>query len=215
MVGTSSAEVGWIDHLLTADTERGRTALVRFARQYHWFSQNQVVAFSRMLVQVPPSEVTTLAELAEVLFDELGRGVVDDAHSLVFARFARSVGLSGELPIPESAVVPEVAAYLALLHRCFETDLVAGATAYRFLEASAVASYGPLLAAFRAVVPAADLHFFEVHAELEPAHLARADAAIERLIPTGASGTVAAITAELEAAWDGFWAGLVQYCFAS
>jgi pyrroloquinoline quinone (PQQ) biosynthesis protein C len=210
-----NAEGAWLERLLAGDAARAHSALVRFVPQYHWFSQHQVVAFSRLLAQVPAHEVETLVELADVLSDELGRGSATAAHSLVFARFARSVGYEDELPIAAAEVIPEVAAYVELLHRCFTNDLVGGAAAYRFLEASAVASYAPLLEGFRRVVVDADLDFFVVHAELEPHHLDRAKEAAGRLIAAADQARADHIDAELAQAWSEFWTGLTRHCFES
>jgi hypothetical protein len=51
-----------------------KSALCDFVTHYHYFSVNQVIAFSRLFGCLPRTDRDSLAMLAEVLFEELGNG---------------------------------------------------------------------------------------------------------------------------------------------
>lgn len=104
-----------------------------FARHYHWFSLQQVLAFAGIFQVVPAEDRTSLSELAVGLADELGGGHVDAVHSVMFERFAEEVGVDLDtLPLAAAQVLPAVQAYVEKLRRAFSESVVAAAAAYRF-----------------------------------------------------------------------------------
>ncbi len=185
-------------------------ALREFARQYHFFSIRQVIAFTGLFRRVSATDREALASLADVLHEELGAGDPAQVHSALFQRFAASVGVDpAELPLDEAAVAPGVRAYVAALHEAFDGPSPAGAcAAYVFLESSAVETYGPLLETLRGI-GATELTFFERHATVEPDHKAAAEKLAARY-REASSDDYEATLRRLGQKWDGFWHSIAE-----
>ena len=213
---TTQSELAWLQRLREVDGPTRERALRTFARQYHWFSLHQVLAFSRIFSVMTPTDRASLADLGSVLFDELGCGSPDRVHSVLFEQFAQAVGEDpAALPIPADEVLPAVRSYIDDLNRHFSSGLLWAAAAYRFLEWSAVASYAPLLAALtEAGLSQGALEFFALHAELELEHLHSAQRLLDRLIIDADDRQSAdAVQESLARSWDAMWAALVSHSF--
>lgn len=208
-----TAEGAWLDHFAKSNDDTRASALQLFATQYHWFSLHQVVAFSRMINTVPVTDRETLSNLASVLYDELGRGEASAVHSVMFERFASSVGVDvSDLPISADGVLPSIHDYIVQLDTFFSSDVESACAAYQFLEASAVKSYGPLAAAF-SYLGNASIEFFIIHSELEPTHLAESTKIFDRLVPMNDRSRSNEVTLALASTWDRVWEELVEFCF--
>lgn len=211
--GASTPEAGWIAWL--GETGDPAAALRAFCPHYFCFSYRQVVAFSGLFKQVDPLDRESLAMLADVLFEELGQGREEQVHSLLFERFAASVGLSPEqLRLEEDRVLPAVMAYVEELERAFADGSRAEALAtYVFLETSAVDTYGPLVATLlRRGFSDHDVTFFERHAGVEPQHAEAAEAMLRRHGLGIAHPEVAAQIEKLAGLWRAFWTEIDEEC---
>ena len=179
---TPAIEQDFIDWL--RDLPDPLPALRVFARHYHYFSANQVVAFARLFTVIPRADREALAVLAEVLYEELGNGKKDDVHSVLLEEFAAAAGVSiQELPLPPGQVADGVRWYVCELEMAFGGRSLPRALAtYCFLESSAVATYGPLLDVLRAtkLFTESQLTFFARHATIESEHAAAAQRLAER-----------------------------------
>lgn len=214
-----SAEQSWIQWV-NGLSDPG-PAIREFAVQYHYFSMHQIVAFSRALASISPENRRALSRLASVLRDELGTPGTDEAHSLVFERFALSAGVAkAQLPPPASRVHPAVRSYVRTLESAFSSAApphVLGA--YLFLEGSAVRSYDPILQLLRSLaskVPNLDLEFFEIHATLEPSHLDEAEELVrDHKLSAADFALLEWQKQRLSNRWDAFWVGVTAACEAA
>lgn len=206
-------EAGWIAWL--GETDDPALAMRAFCPHYFCFSYRQVVAFSGLFKQVDPLDRESLAMLADVLFEELGQGEVEQVHSLLFERFAASVGLAPDrLRLEDDRVLPGVLAYVEELERAFGAGSRAEALAtYVFLETSAVDTYGPLVEVLsRRGFSESDLVFFARHAGVEPEHAEAAEAMLRRHGLGPAYPEVAAQTEKLGRLWRAFWIEIDEEC---
>lgn len=213
----TTAETEWITQLAHSSGAARDRALKTFALQYHWFSLHQVIAFAGIFGSVDPRDREALCELAAVLHEELGEGRLPRVHSVLFEDFAETVGLSrARLPLDEGEVLPEVKEYVERLHLGFRSDPRSAALTYRFLEASAVESYGMLLAAFTdAGIDRSGLEFFSLHSGLEPEHLEGAQRLVMRVDPEAAPWPKTEVEKDLADAWQAMWRALTRTCFHS
>ena len=210
---TSAPEARWIAWLKT--TPDARKALRAFCPHYLYFSKSQVIAFTGLFKQVDPLDRDSLAMLADVLHEELGRGTRESVHSVLFERFAIALGVtSSDLHIDASQVLPGVRAYVAELDRAFSTGSRSEALAtYLFLESSAVQTYGPLLESLLAIgLPPYDVEFFRLHAGVEPEHAAAAEAMLARHGLSVSDLSVATQIATLTGLWHSFWSEIDDAC---
>lgn len=187
-------------------------ALRTFSRHYHYFSIHQVTAFSRLFQALPVTERESLALLADVLHEELGRGRPDRVHSILFERFAHAVGVDvSTLPLASSVVAPGVRWYVAELELGFGGGSLAAALAtYLFLESSAVQTYPPLLALLRSFgLGEADLEFFSLHAAVEVEHAEAAQAMVRRAGLSPGDVEFNEQTALLRQVWERFWVDIL------
>lgn len=178
---SKSQEHLWIEWL--RDLDNPFPALRAFSAHYHYFSLHQVIAFSRLFQVIPPGDRKSLAMLADVLHEELGRGAADRVHSALFERFAAAVGTDmTQLPLDEREVLPGVLAYVRELDEAFGgASLPRALGTYQFLESSAVETYGPLLQTLRSFgISEPALEFFALHAEVEIEHAQAARDMVER-----------------------------------
>jgi pyrroloquinoline quinone (PQQ) biosynthesis protein C len=209
----TTPEARWIDWLRT--TPEVQKALRSFCPHYFYFSYHQVVAFSGLFTKVDPLDRESLAMLADVLHEELGRDDPERVHSRLFERFAESVGLSpAEVQIDPAEVLPGVRAYVAELERAFGSGTQAEAlAAYLFLESSAVDTYAPLVATLRGCgYSDEDVEFFELHAGVEPEHAAAAEAMLRRHGLDGGDPAVEEQTRRMAGLWQDFWEQIDQRC---
>jgi len=209
-----SIEREWINWLRTLPDPL--PALRTFTRHYHYFSLNQVVAFSRLLAALTPTDRESMTVLAQVLFEELGEGKLQSVHSILFERFSKSVGIAGvELPLSPSQVLNGVRWYVCELELAFGGSSLPRALAtYCFLESSAVATYPPLLEALRAQgFSEGDLEFFVRHATIEVEHAATANRLVERANLSGEQGIAFDDQLRLlEKCWRAFWEDISKAC---
>ena len=177
----STPEQEWISWI--EQQPNAREALKQFAKQYHYFSVNQVVAFSRLLGVISPTDRPSLSLLASVLYEELGANIPAKVHSALFERFASACGVTTtELPLSPSQVVLGVRCYVLELHNAFGGSSLPRALAtYLFLQSSAVETYGPLLQMLtRRGFQPEEIEFFALHAEVEVEHASAAQAMVDR-----------------------------------
>lgn len=203
-----SAEQEWIDWI--RKLEDPSIAIREFAIQYHYFSVHQIVAFSRAVASLSPTDRIALSTVASVMVDELGSPQKNNAHSIIFERFAISAGVPAtELPAQSSRAHPDVRAYVRALDYAFSSGSQANVLgAYQFLEASAVSTYAPLLSLFESLqLPNLDLTFFKLHAELEPQHLAAAEH-LAQALDEPQRKLMRWQQDRLAARWDSFWRGI-------
>ena len=150
-------------------------ALKVFAANYHYFSLNQVIAFSNIFQAFPPTDREALSMMASVLYDEMGRGRPEQVHSVLFEQFAHAVGVEDDLlPLPQDAVLPGVRGYVNSLNEGFKSNSLPRVLAcYEFLENTAVETYAPLLKVLRDLgIGEESLSFFSLHTVVEPHHAA-------------------------------------------
>ena len=204
---TSKTEQEWIDWLYRLKDPF--PALRVFCVHYHYFSVQQVIAFSGLIRRVSPLDSMALSMLSEVLYEELGRGDPKRVHSVLFERFVKAVrGDLHSFPIDETKVLPGVRRYVAELYRAFnDAPLPESLAAYCFLESSAVETYGVLLRALRFFgIGEHALEFFILHSRVEEEH---ARAANQLLNMQSFEQEELALIAEenkrLGALWNDFW----------
>jgi hypothetical protein len=213
MIIRAKSEEKWIAWLKAQP--KPRPALQVFARNYHFFSLNQIVAFARIFQVVPATDRESLALLAAVVFDELGHGSTERVHSVIFERFAAEVGVDiATLPIASDDVVPGVRGYVEAIREGFGSALSRALATYVFLENSAVETYLPLVQALRELGVSEDgAEFFALHSELEVEHAAAARAMVERQRFDAAQqmefdGQIAALRSH----WERFWGDIHRAC---
>ncbi|HEX7279832.1 MAG TPA: iron-containing redox enzyme family protein [Solirubrobacterales bacterium] len=213
MTAAATPEARWIDWLGScADSRR---ALRAFCPHYFYFSYCQIIAFSGLFTKVDPLDRQSLAELGDVLHEELGRGQESRVHSRLFERFAAAVGLTpDDLRIDPTDVLPGVSRYVAELERAFgEGSRAQALAAYVFLETSAVDTYGPLVQVLISLgYSAEDVEFFELHAGVEPEHAAAAEAMLQRHGVAPEDPEARAETEKLAELWRAFWSEIDQLC---
>src|SRR6266852_669244 len=101
---SAGAETAFIHAV--AHNENPIRALRAYAEQYHFFSLHQIRAFAGIVAHIPATDRAALSIVASVLHDELGRGIAADVHSVVFERFAASIGVDvRRLPLPETRII--------------------------------------------------------------------------------------------------------------
>lgn len=209
---TKTPEFCWMEWL--EQQSDVRPALQAFCKQYHYFSLNQVIAFSRLFSVVGPNDRNSLALLASVLFEELGLGDPKKVHSVLFERFAVACGVDlAELPLKPSHVVSGVRSYVLELHSAFGgASLPRALATYQFLESSAVETYGPLLLLLTRLKFSADvLEFFSLHATVEVEHAAAAQKMVDRAaFSAEAKAEFDDQTALLQRCWQEFWSDIWQ-----
>lgn len=152
-----------------------KTILQIFGKQYHYFSLHQIHAFSGIFRIFNPEERNITTALSEVVYEELGEGNPNKAHSVILERFLSEVGVNcAELPINMIDVVDGVLKYIDELYAAFwgENRTVALAT-YCFLENSAVKTYPAIKTVLKNIgISLKGREFFEIHSLLEVEHAA-------------------------------------------
>lgn len=159
-----------------------RLALQEFCRQYHYFSVNQILAFSKMSLRYSQLDLISICEISKTVYEEYGSGNPARIHSVLFEKMAYACGVKkGELPQPSQKILPAIKKYIQNLDDAFSTGTLAQAlSAYVFLETTAVKMYPKFLTALESMGFNEDeLDFFSEHANLEPKHLATAIALVE------------------------------------
>ncbi len=209
---SNKQEQDWIEWLGTLKDPH--PALRAFSKSYHYFSLHQVIAFARLFQAIPFCDRKSLAMLADVLHEELGRGSEKRVHSVLFERFAAAVGVDvSTLPLAEADVLPGVLAYVHELETAFGGKSLPYALAtYQFLESSAVETYGPLLARLRSLgFSEDDLEFFALHAEVEVEHAQSARDMVERQrFTTQELEQYHGQLERLQGLWNQFWSDIIS-----
>lgn len=169
---SKSSEVEWIEWTESVPPDLQKKVIRMFCQQYFYFSTRQVIAFSGIFRVISPLNREALAELADVLHEELGRGKLERVHSRLLERFAKGVGLSlSDLAIEKNQILPGVQGYIEELTSAFTRSLPSALAGYVFLETSAVETYGPMTELFRRCGFNEDeLEFFRLHATVEVGH---------------------------------------------
>ncbi len=210
----ASVEHQWMQWVVKSSDPR--FAIRTFAKHYHYFSINQVVAFSRLLATIPRTDRESMALFAEVLFEELGSGKHNLVHSIIFERFAKAAGIDpGELPLKPGQVAPGVRWYVCELEMAFGGNSLPRALAtYCFLESSAVATYGPLLETLRSLgFSETELDFFIRHSEIEIEHSKAAHQLVERAhLSSDQMIEYHDQTLLLDKCWKIFWTDIWKEC---
>ena len=198
------------------DQRLSQSQLQEWLSQYHYFCKQFVKLLEGLLYRTPVEELEMRVQLAKTLHSELGSGRSEQAHIRLLERFADAVDLSGT-DLQRTAPIPEVAEYLAVLHRLFiEADYLVALGAELAVEVTASAEfrcfYPGLLRYNR--FSSDDLVFFELHLEAEDDHglwladavrkTAKSDSDLER-VAIGARTTVDA--------WHSFWEGMYRGVF--
>lgn len=191
-----------------------------FAPHYHYFSMHQIMAFSRIFTHLSPMQRETLALIAKTIHEEFGNGNLQRIHSLLFERFAASIGIDiAMLPLPREHVLEGVRAYVDALYEGFDTrsSLPKALATYVFLEKTAVEIYPPLLAALQQCSLSDDaIEFFTEHAVLEPHHLETANAlVISNGISQEEDSDFARQMAHLEEKYGMFWDSMLRAAYVA
>jgi len=215
---SAGAETAFIHAV--AHNENPIRALRAYAEQYHFFSLHQIRAFAGIVAHIPATDRAALSIVASVLHDELGRGIAADVHSVVFERFAASIGVDvRRLPLPETRIIDGVRGYVAELFDAFgpRSTLPRALATYVFLERSAVQTYAPFLAMLRQLGERdMDLTFFELHAVMEIEHeQAAADLANRYLTSREAAKQGQGQMRRMEDAWQSFWVNMRRHTLAA
>lgn len=189
----------------------------KYCEQYYYFSQRQIIAFSKILSLFPLDDTRALSLVASVIHDELGESNPNRVHSRLFKNFAENFTRS--LPIGDERIVDGVKDYIRVLDDSFSKGPLAKAlAAYQFLEKSAVETYAPLLNIFRRCfrnLTEEDLLFFSVHVEMEPNHEQSAAELIKHYNFSGEDKEIFDIHFDTMAKkWDKFWVDITGYCLS-
>lgn len=198
------------------DHRLSRQQLQVFFRQYHYFCHHFVQRLEGLLYATPLDEVEMRVELVKTLYSELGSGSVEQAHGRQLERFLQRLGISlAELRCTRP--LPEVEAYLQVLHRLFmETDYLAALGAELAVETTAAAEFRYLYPGLQKYqeFTIEDLAFFELHVHEEQQHSDWIAEAVRKTATTpNALARVAAGARETADAWHEFWKGVYRTVF--
>jgi hypothetical protein len=183
-----------------------------WAKKYHYFSLHQAHLLPNVLLALDPSDSESLCEVGKALFEELGSGHSLEVHSRLFASFARAVGVEpSSLPIPHTAVVPQVIGYLEEIRSAYVSgDIARVLGAYAFLERSAVLSYPVMLRALRKLGFAGEaLVFFTTHVVQEAEHEKGALFMVQRLIGDTEAVAFMDQLIVMQRRWEAYWNAFV------
>jgi pyrroloquinoline quinone (PQQ) biosynthesis protein C len=202
----------WLD-LLKSHKDK-KTILILFCKNYYYFSLHQIRAFSRIIKLFPAEDRHSLALIASVVYDELGNGIPEKAHSYLFKKFALSIDHHIKLPCEDDQIVLGVKEYLNDLWDSFDGDSLARAlAAYVFLEESAVAFYPKILNILKSYSFKSDddLEFFHLHATLEVEHEKAANALVTQQKFSSAEQHLYNVQLEhLKRSWEVFWQDILS-----
>lgn len=210
---SATPEVEWIAWTATQPPDARRKVIQLFCQQYFYFSTRQVIAFSGILRVIDPFNREALAELADVLHEELGRGNAQRVHSVLLERFAQAAGLSpADLRIDKQAILPGVRGYVDELTTAFSSSLPRALAAYVFLETSAVETYGPLTQLFETCeYGEEELEFFRLHATVEVEHAETASRLMDSHVLNPRERSEANDqTGRLADCWNAFWSDILE-----
>ena len=117
-----------------------KSQLQEWLGQYHYFCKQFVKVLEGLLSRTPVDELEMRVQLVKTLHSELGSGRSEQAHIRLLERFA-AAGLN-ETGLQRISPLPEVAEYLAVLHRLFiEADYLAALGAELAVEVTAAAEF--------------------------------------------------------------------------
>lgn len=182
--------------------------LQAFLRQYQYFCHHFVKVLEGLLYATPLDEIEMRTRLIQTLHSEAGEGRADRAHITLLNRFAKAAGLS-EHDLVRTVPLPEVTAYLSLLHRLFTrsghlvalgselaVELTAGSEFRYFLPG--------LIDHYR--FTSQDIEFFDLHVREEACHGEWLREAAERTVRTERDLVLLAAGArETADGWLSFW----------
>jgi pyrroloquinoline-quinone synthase len=193
-----------------------RDQLHAFLRQYHYFCKHFVKELEGLLYHTPVDEVELRVELIKTLHSELGDGHGEHAHIRLLERFTQASGLS-KSDLDGTIPIPEVEAYLSVLHRLFtESNYLAALGAELAVETTAAAEFRyfyPGLTKYEDF-RASDLAFFQLHLEAEECHSQWLAEAVRKTAVTQTDLDEVATGARATAdAWQMFWEGMYREVF--
>ena len=181
--------------------------------QYHYFCKHFVKLLEGLLYRTPVDELEMRVELAKTLYSELGDGRSERAHIRLLERFGQALDVD-MTELDRTVPIPEVAEYLAVLHRLFLDEV------YQVALGAELAVEVTAAAEFRYFYPgllqygrfsARDLAFFALHLEAEDDHSAWLTTAVEKTVKCDADFEQVAVGARTTAdAWKCFWDGLYR-----
>jgi Iron-containing redox enzyme len=212
---TTNNERLWLDWI--AQQDEPLPALRVFSENYHYFSLHQAVAFARLFQVVAAHDRESLVLLADMLYQELGQGDKNRAHSVIFEQFAKAVGVNiSHLPLSPDKVVDGVRWYVCELEKGFGGSLPCALATYQFVEGSGVETYGPLLSILRSLGLSEEaLEFFTLHAEVEIEHTEVAAKIVHRARAAFSAEESQAFDVQksvLQRAWEQFWKDIFTAC---
>lgn len=189
--------------------DRHDPRLVRWARNYHFFSVSQAKLLALVVGAIAVTDYHSLSEVTKALYEEYGSGNAEAVHSRLFARFCEAVGLSPALlPVPRSDVEPRVLQYLDAIEAGYRSsDLAVMLGTYCFLERSAVLSYPLMLRRLEALgFSPTELVFFSTHVVQEAEHDLGAHEMAGRLIRSSRDDQrFSRQLWRMQEAWGNFW----------
>jgi len=195
-----------------------RAQLRTFVRQYHYFCKHFVKLLEGLLYRTPVEQVDMRSELIKTLHSELGSGNPQRAHIRLLNKFAKSLDLD-EVDLDRTVPIPEVVAYLGLLHRLFiESDHLTALGAEMAVEVTAGSEFRYLYPGLRqySAFNEDELIFFKLHLNEEQCHSAWLIDAVQRTARTRDEyDRVAAGARETADGWQQFWSGLYREVFES
>jgi pyrroloquinoline quinone (PQQ) biosynthesis protein C len=190
--------------------------LQAFLRQYHYFCKHFVKELEGLLYHTPVDEVELRVELIKTLHSELGEGQGDQAHIRLLERFAQAAGL-GKTDLDGTIPIPEVTAYLSVLHRLFsESHYLTALGAELAVETTAAAEFRYFYPGLKKYgdFTAGDLEFFQLHLEAEECHSQWLAEAVRKTAKTQADLDEVTAGARTTAdAWEMFWHGIYREVF--
>ena len=190
-----------------------RPQLRTFVRQYHYFCKHFVKELEGLLYRTPVEQVDMRIELIKTLHSELGSGNPQRAHIRLLNNFATSLDLD-EVELDRTVPIPEVVAYLRLLHRLFiESDHLTALGAEMAVEVTAASEFRYLYPGLRQYTCFNEdaLMFFKLHLNEEQSHSAWLIDAVQRTANTPEDyHRVATGARETADGWQQFWSGLYR-----
>ncbi|MES2216809.1 MAG: iron-containing redox enzyme family protein [Pseudomonadota bacterium] len=207
-----SSKDQWLD--LLKNHKDKKTILTLFCKNYYFFSLHQIRAFSRIIKLFPAEDCNSLSLIASVVYDELGKGIPEKAHSYLFHKFALSVDSRIKLSCEDNQVVLGVKKYLNDLWDSFDgNSLPKALAAYVFLEETAVAFYPKILKILESCSfkSGDSLEFFYLHAILEVEHEKAANELVIQQNFSSVEQKIYNIQFEyLKRSWEVFWQDILS-----
>ena len=159
----------FFDKIASADLSRGQVAT--FLGQW-WHPLHYFPVFLSRLISVAP-QIHVKTAISKILFQELGEGDAARAHEVIYVDTMTPLGfgrsdVSGAAPLPATARL--VAAYAES-----SAEMLAGLGFLYGTEVADLAMVSGIGTAVRRVTSATRLAWVDIHVQLEPEHIARAN----------------------------------------